>query len=124
VTAAAERTLKPGDPAPDLRQCPECGHDKVAAAFEYADMVAAETRRWLAAWRDGRASRDRDVADAYERGYVDGIGAVKRIEHGLVGAFRVLAPEARWTVRGQARTRRTFGMPHPRDFRGRGGEAA
>ena len=80
-------------------------------------------RRLLAAGRD-----------SYRRGLADGIILGRRLE----GAERDAAWNAiarpvargglayaelerkRWAVRGEPRTRETFGLPHPDDFTGRG----
>ena len=45
--------------------------------------------------------------------------AEKTTQHDLLDALRAAEPEERWRVRGQQRTRETFGQPHPRDFPGR-----
>jgi hypothetical protein len=45
--------------------------------------------------------------------------AEKATQHDLLDALRAAEPEERWRVRGQQRTRETFGLPHPRDYSGR-----
>jgi hypothetical protein len=45
--------------------------------------------------------------------------AEKATQHELLEALRAAEPAERWRVRGEQRTRQTFGQPHPRDFPGR-----
>jgi hypothetical protein len=54
--------------------------------------------------------------DGYSAGWLDALAMVKRVEHEMVDAFNRMAVS--WTVRGQRRTRATFGQPHPRDYPG------
>ena len=76
----------------------------------------------LAAWRDGYATAAAQFADWEARGYACAVADVKAAQHALVNHVRGLPADAgRWVVRGEPRTRRTFGDPHPGDF---GGEAA
>jgi hypothetical protein len=71
--------------------------------------------------------------DSYRRGLADGIDLGRRLEaaerdrawneiarpvaHG--GPSRAELERKRWTVRGEPRTRETFGLPHPDDYRAR-----
>jgi hypothetical protein len=64
-----------------------------------------------AAHEAGRRQVSRDLAAE--------VKAEKATQHELVEALRAAEPEERWAVRGQQRTRETFGQPHPRDFPGR-----
>jgi len=43
-----------------------------------------------------------------------------QLAHGrsLPAAAEPTADELRWSVRGELRTRETFGLPHPADYRG------
>jgi hypothetical protein len=73
------------------------------------------------AWRDGWRACGIAHADDYEQGYADGLARRKRREHETVAALQLYL--RRWELRGERRTRRTFGDPNPDDFQGRG-EAA
>lgn len=69
--------------------------------------------------------------DSYRRGLADGIALGRRLEgaerdrawNEIARPVARIDPELkrkRWTVRGQPRTRETFGQPHPDDFTGQG----
>ena len=79
-------------------------------------------RARLAAWRDGYAA---GAADAWSAGYAAAVAEIKGAEHGLVSLVRRggETETARWRVRGEARTRETFALPHKDDFTGTGGAA-
>ena len=63
-----------------------------------------------------------DLDRAWDEGYARAVADLKAVHHGIAKGWRALAEvEARrWIVRGEKRTRATFGDPHPGDFRGRG----
>jgi hypothetical protein len=72
--------------------------------------------------------------DSYRRGLADGIDLGRRLEAAeRDAAWNAIARPAarggptfaelerkRWAVRDSARTRETFGLPHPDDYKGRG----
>ena len=97
-------------------------------------MPLWETFGELLALSDERDSWMRQLLaagrESYRRGLADGIALGRRLE----GAERDAAwneiarpvaridPERkrkRWAVRGEQRTRETFGQPHPGDYKGR-----
>lgn len=92
-------------------------------AADYLGLSAAvdlAERAWLAA--DGR----RDGFEAgHAAGYVQAIAEVKAAEHQLVHLVRdgAKTETARWRLRGEHRTRATFGQPHKDDYPGRDGGA-
>jgi hypothetical protein len=93
---------------------------KAAELLDLSDERDLAERAWLAAWRDGYAA---GAADAWSAGYAAAVTEVKAAEHGLVRLVRGMAETeaARWTLRGEVRTRETFGQPHPDDYTGRDG---
>jgi hypothetical protein len=64
------------------------------------------------------AAFDRGVAYGYDRGYDDGIADRKREQQYMLEALQVHG--RRWEVRGEPRSRETFGQPDPGDYPGRG----
>jgi len=95
---------------------PACRGEVLAASA----LIDAAEARWLAF-----------AAAEYERGRVDGEAAwgvgyaqcasdVKAAEHGIYDAInrQAEAERGRWVVRGEVRTRATFGAPHPADYLG------
>jgi hypothetical protein len=66
--------------------------------------------------------------DGYRRGFAAGadvgrgqvLAEVKATQHGIHDALAPAAEyeRARWMLRGEHRTRETFGRPHPDDFPG------
>jgi hypothetical protein len=72
----------------------------------------------LAAYRDGYRVAEGAHAGDYGRGYADGVLDRKHAQHDLVEAATVYS--RRWELRGEPRTRKTFGQPHPEDFTGKG----
>jgi hypothetical protein len=82
---------------------------------------SAERDLWddlvLAAWRDGYRA---GAAAEYSRGYQAAIADVKSAEHDLVAYLSTRPGETvRWALRGEPRTRATFGQPHRDDYPGR-----
>ena len=95
------------------------------AAFAEADRIAAELSHRIA-W--ARASYRHGVEDGVEIGRGQALAeeaAQRREAAGLVrSAIRdAAAGRDRWTLRGEWRTRGTFGQPHCDDFAGRGDAA-
>jgi hypothetical protein len=96
-----------------------------AAVAELLD-ISDERDRHLArrhqAWREGWRL---GCAAGYEAGYLQCASDVKRAEHAIYDHLAKAGDleRARWTLRGQARTRKTFGRPHKDDFTGRGDAA-
>jgi hypothetical protein len=86
--------------------------------------VSAERDRQLAlrlnAWRDGYAAAAAQFAEYEARGYARAIADVKAAQHALANHLHRLPAEGEsWVVRGQRRTRKTFGHPHPADYPGK-----
>jgi len=84
--------------------------DERDAALAAVDAARAE------GYRAGLAA----AGPVYEVGYAACAADVKAAQHAI---YRPLAAAAeaergRWRVRGEARTRATFGAPHPADYRG------
>lgn len=88
----------------------------VADLLAWSDAMDTQLRLRLAAYREGWAAAELAHADDYERGFADGCMAVKRAHADAVRLVRDDA--ARWPVRGEQRTRATFGRPHPADYKG------
>lgn len=89
---------------------------EVAAVLERSDERAVYDRRLLNNWRSGYAAAELAHADDYERGYYDGVMSLKLAQH---DAHRLTEIEAgRWSLRGEPRTRQSFGKPHRDDFPG------
>ena len=84
--------------------------------LEVSDLLDAELRLRLAAYREGWQAAERAHRDDYQRGLVDGALARKRAQHELVEMARVDALQ--WGPGGRER----FGDPRPGDFTG-GAEA-
>jgi hypothetical protein len=78
-----------------------------------------QLRLRLAAWEDGwRAG----AAGEYTRGYQAAVADIKAAEHALYDYLRSGPAETvRWALRGEPRTRATFGQPHRDDIRPAGG---
>ena len=93
----------------------------VEALVDAIDPEAEIRYRQQLAQEAAMAQRER----SWSEGYAAAIADVKAAEHGLVAIFRDVAEtEARrWTLRGEARTRATFGQPHKDDYPGREGAA-
>jgi hypothetical protein len=93
----------------------------VLAASALVDVAEA---RWLAfaiaEYGRGRADAQAEAGDAFAAGYARCAADVKRAEHALAEhlAAEVAAERGRWIVRGEVRTRATFGAPHADDYRG------
>lgn len=105
---------QPGDPVPLA--------DAIGDLFSVSGERDRSLRRWLDAWRDGwEAGRAAGWAD----GYLQCASDVKAAEHGIADHLARAAEieRGRWRLRGQARSRRTFGQPHPGDYPGRDGAA-
>ena len=75
----------------------------------------------LAAWRDGYAAAAAQFEEYEARGYARAVADVKAAQHGLYNHLRRCreTEDGRWIVRGQQRTRKTFGHPHPADYPGK-----
>jgi hypothetical protein len=71
-----------------------------------------------AAWAEGYRA---GAAGQFEAGYAAAIADVKAAQHALYNHLRRWheAEDGRWIVRGQQRTRKTFGNPHPADYPGK-----
>ena len=71
----------------------------------------------LAAWRDGYTEGIAQAQAQRSAGYAEAIADVKAAEHGLVHFIRGMNEilTARWTVRGEVRTRETFADLHTDD---------
>ncbi len=87
----------------------------IASLLALSDERDLWSRRILDAERRGY---QRGRADGYDAGYTDGILGRKRARHQAVEALDVYL--RRWKLRGETRTRSTFGQPHPADYPGRG----
>lgn len=81
--------------------------------LDYSDELDKQLRLRLAAFREGYAAAEARHADDYDRGYVDGVLARKRTGIRLYEEIRL--EQRRWELRGEKRTRQTFGQPHPDD---------
>lgn len=92
----------------------------VAALIGESDDRARQLARQLAAWREG-----------YERGFTAGVDVGRVAEaherdqaharlarHVIHGEPLDETEHRRWRLRGETRTRQTFGRPHPADYRG------
>jgi hypothetical protein len=90
----------------------------LARVLEQSDERDRYERRILNAWHEGFAAAEATHADDYSLGYAAAIADVKSAEHDIVRAFQAQAPAARWSVRGQRRTRHAFADPHPGDYPG------
>jgi hypothetical protein len=88
---------------------PRSTMDRLAGVL--ADGHAHDERVAKAAHEAGRGQVTRDLAAEAK--------AEKAVQHGLLDALRAAEPPERWRVRGEQRTRETFGAAHPRDFPGR-----
>lgn len=88
----------------------------IALSDERDAALAARAAARAEGYRAGLAAAE----SAYEAGYAACAADVKAAQHAI---YRPLAAAAeaergRWRVRGEARTRATFGAPHPADYRG------
>ena len=100
------------DPVP-LAEC--------ISLLDYSDELDRQLRLRLSAYRQGYAAAEAAHADDYDLGYADGVMARKRAG---IRLYEVLQLEQRrWELRGEKRTRRTFGLPHKDDYQPRGGAA-
>lgn len=106
--AAAHTVRHDGDPVPLA--------DAVAGLVSLSDYLDRLLRLRLAAWREGYAAAELAHADDYDRGFHDGRMAVKRAQHDAVDLCELEG--RRWELRGEPRTRQTFGLPHPDDYQG------
>jgi hypothetical protein len=88
-----------------------------ARVLQQADDIIRATRRELAAWKDGYRHGQASREDDYERGFHDGVIALKRAQHDVVALARL--EHERWGPGGRKR----FGQPRPGDFPGRDGAA-
>ncbi len=90
-------------------------HEVVDGLLDYSDLLDGLLRLRLAAYREGYET-GRNAG--YAQGYADGVLDRKHAQRDLLQGLQVHA--RRWGVRGEARSRETFGRPHPDDFTGRG----
>src|ERR1017187_9853159 len=79
-----------------------------------------ELRAQLGAWRDGYRAGAADAEAQFMAGYAPCASDVKAAQHAI---YDHLSREAeagrwRWAVRGEPRTRETFGQPHTDDHTG------
>jgi hypothetical protein len=82
-----------------------------------SDALDAAEDHALAMWGDGYRA---GAAGAFAAGYAAAVADVKAADHALHDHLRALPTEAeRWAVRGEPRTRATFGQPHRDDHPGR-----
>jgi hypothetical protein len=88
---------------------PRSTMDRLAGVL--ADGHEHDSRVAKAAHEAGRRQVTRDLAAEAK--------AEKATQRQLLEALRAAEPPERWRVRGEQRTRETFGAPHPRDFPGR-----
>jgi hypothetical protein len=89
-------------------------------------MTSAERDRWL---QRLQAAEHAAESAGYMRGRADGYSArAAELERDWQAIARPAAnggpswaelERKRWTLRGETRTRTTFGLPHPDDFPGR-----
>jgi hypothetical protein len=93
---------------------------------EYVSVPRSDMDRLTGLLAGGHEHDERVQKAAREAGRRDMIRdlaaeakAEKAVQHDLLDALRAAEPEERWRVRGQQRTRETFGQPHSRDFPGR-----
>jgi hypothetical protein len=93
------------------------GPADIASLLDRWDEHGKWMRRLDVAYREGWRAAELAHADDHGRGYGDGVLARKRAQHDLFDAAKVYA--RRWTVRGEQRTRATFGRPHPDDYPGK-----
>ena len=90
-----------------------------------ADLLALSDERDAQLGLRKRAYRDGYTEGArgqWSAGYAAAMTDMKRVQLGLVAALDRLGDleRKRWVVRGEVRSRETFGRPHPDDFQGRG----
>jgi hypothetical protein len=89
----------------------------VAALVDAIDPATEIRYRQQLAREAALAQRER----SWSEGYAAAVADIKRAEHALVNHLRQLPKETeRWAVRGEPRTRATFGQPHKDDYPGRG----
>ena len=110
----AERRPTARDGAPESNN----GNGTSITLLEVSDLLDDQLRERLQAFREGWRAAELAHADDYDLGYVAGLLRRKHLEHNAVDVAKVYA--RRWELRGEPRTRRTFGQPHPDDFAGRG----
>jgi hypothetical protein len=94
------------------------GPADVASLLVLSDERDVWLRRLLAAYHEGYA---RGREDGYQAGYVTGVLARKHADRDVYEGLQLEA--RRWELRGEQRTRATFGRPHPDDHQGREGAA-
>lgn len=92
----------------------------IAELFERSDERDGYLKRILAAWREGYL---RGHGDGYAAGRADEAAERDAAWRELAGPVAHGEPFAeterrRWRLRGEPRTRATFGRPHPDDHQG------
>jgi hypothetical protein len=89
----------------------------VAALVEAIDPEAEIRYRQQLAREAASAERER----AWSEGYLAAVAELKAVQLGLYDQLRGVREieVRRWTVRGEPRTRATFGQPHKDDYPGR-----
>ena len=94
--------------------CAACTAGNLLALSDERDQWLART---YAAWREGYRAAELDHAPATTTpGTSTASSAGKHAEHQAVEALRLYT--RRWELRGEPRTRTTFGQPHPDDCPG------
>jgi hypothetical protein len=86
-----------------------------------AALIDAAEARWLAFAAEQRAAGYAEgEARGRAAGYAAAVADVKAAEHALADFLtrEVAAGHGRWFVRGEARSRETFGRPHADDYTG------
>lgn len=88
----------------------------LALSDERDRQLELRHQAWREGWRAGLADAERQ----YAAGYAQCAADVKAVHHGLYSELERQndAERGRWVVRGELRTRRTFGDPHPDDYLG------
>jgi hypothetical protein len=88
-----------------------------AALLALVPDHASELGRLRQDCRDAaRAAYQRGYKAGYERGARDGEAEWPAVVAPLAGLSHAELERRRWTVRGEQRTRETFGGPHPGDY--------
>jgi hypothetical protein len=90
--------------------------------------ISAERDQWLRRLLDAeRAAYLLGRADGYRDGYERGARLLEAtwptVIARLGGRAGAEVQAARWELRGEQRTRETFGRPHPDDYQGQDGAA-
>jgi hypothetical protein len=126
-SAAAGSTTTIPEPGTEALQVNDSDMSEAVRAWWLAESdrrdrdLAARWRAWQEGWQACEAAQD----DAWEAGYAAAAADLKRAQHDKHRAAVQLAAwidateaieQARWELRGDPRTRETFGQPHPGDY--------